>query len=389
MNKIRILRIVDAKRSFMQEEEVAGNVLCGPEAKALETCAKFNRQRFETVIVYSKGGRLVKEFKNIGVKVERFDTKSKFNLVEVWYLYRLIKAHKINIVQTHGLRLDFFGFLASKLARVPHIITRHVALSHHLIDEFRKRVYMIFDSKALKSAAKIITVSKIVEDDLVLQQGIKRSKIVTIYNGVDLERFSGVTARTRTMIREKLNIGSGKSVVGMIAQLTDWKGIPYFLEAVPKILKRYPDVKFLIVGDGAERSRLVAMAEELGISQDVIFAGFRRDIPEVVSVMDIAVLSSLREGMPNALIEAMAMRKPVVATNVGGVSELVINEKTGFLVPARDSSALTEAILRLLKDRAKARKFGEAGRRYVEQKFSMAQMVHNYENIYTVIARTY
>jgi glycosyltransferase involved in cell wall biosynthesis len=384
-DRIRILRIVVVDRKLVTEKDLPGNVLCGPESKALETCSKFNRQKFETTIAYSKGGRLVKEFENIGVKVEQLDTKSKFNLHEVWYLYRLIKANKINIVQTHGLRVDFFGSLAAKLAGVPHVITRHVALSHHLISEYRRRLYMGFDNRALKSATKIITVSKIVEDDLVLNQGIDRSKIVTIYNGVDLERFSKVTPQTKVRIREEFGIDSRNQVVGMIAQLTNWKGIPYFLRAIPSILKRYPNVAFLIVGDGGERKNLEIMAEKVGIAPSVIFTGFRRDIPELISIMDISVLSSLREGLPNVLIESMAMRKPIVATDVGGVSELVINNKTGFLIPPRDSTKLCDAIIKLLEDKEKAEKFGAAGREFAEQKFSLTQMVNKYENLYIQI----
>ncbi|MCK4672937.1 glycosyltransferase [bacterium] len=385
LNKIRILRIVVAKRNAMREKDLDGRVLCGPESKALETCSKFNRQKFETIIVYSKGGRLLKEFKDIGVKVEQFDTKSKLNLYEVLYLYHLIKVNKINIVQTHGLRVDFFGFLAARLAGVPHIITRHVALSHHLRSNLQKKLYMLFDNIALKSAAKIITVSKIVENDLVAKQGINRNKIVTIYNGVDLGRFSKVTPQTKIKMREEFGIDSRKQVVGMIAQLTNWKGIPYFLRAIPLILKRCPNVVFLIIGDGGERRNLETMVETLGISPYVIFAGFRRDIPEIISIMDISVLSSLREGLPNVLLESMAMRKPIVATDVGGVSELVLNNKTGFLIPPRDSTTLSDAIIKLLEDKEKANKLSRAGRKHVEQNFSLNQMIKSYENLYAQV----
>jgi glycosyltransferase involved in cell wall biosynthesis len=386
LSKIRILRIVVAKRRAVSEKDFDGRVLCGPEAKALDTCSKLNKQKFETIVVYSKGGRLIKEFEDIGIRVELFDTKSKLNLCEVLYLYRLIKIHKIDIVQTHGLRVDFFGFLASKLAGVPHIITRHVALSHHLIGKFRKRLYMGFDNRALKAAAKIITVSKIVEDDLVLHQGINRDKIVTIYNGVDLGKFSKVPPQITIKMREEFGIDSGKQVIGMIAQLTNWKGIHYFVRAMPLILERCPNAVFLLVGDGEERKSLETMVQTLGISSYVRFAGFRREIPEIISIMNISVLSSLREGLPNVLLESMAMCKPVVATDVGGVSELVINNKTGFLVQPRDSATLADAVVRLLLDEKKVREFGQAGRKYVEQKFSLPRMVEQYENLYTQLA---
>lgn len=386
VHRIRILRILGGKRETVGQEGLDGRVLCGPESKAIETCSKFNRRRFETVIVYSKGGRLRKEFEDIGIQVEKFDTKSKFNLSEVLHLYRLIKVNRINILQTHGPRVDFFGAIAAKLAGIPHIITRHVAISHHLLSDFRKKIYTFFDNIAMKWAARVITVSHVVEDDLVESQGVARDKIVTIVNGVDLGRFSQTSKTASVKIRSEFGIDAGVQVVGMIAQLSHWKGISYFLNAISSILTRYQNVRFLIVGDGPERANLEAMAELLGISRHVVFAGFRRDIPEIIASIDIVVLSSLREGLPLVLLESMAMAKPVVATDVGGVSELVLNGKTGFLISPRNSDTLSEAVAKLLHDRKKGKEFGKAGRKYVEQNFSLDQMIKKYEDVYTRVA---
>ncbi len=387
MNKIRILRVISsgsARKSFKRKDDKERGVICGPESKALELCSKLNRQKFETIMVYGKRGRLIKEFENIGVRVEKFVTISKFNLYEALYLYHMIKANKIDILQTHGLRFDFFGGIAAMLANVPHIITRHVAISQHLISNFRKKIYIFFDNIAIKFATKVVTVSKAVENDLIVNQGIDRSKIVTILNGVDLKRlFKGNSARTA--MREEFGVDDKKQIVGMIAQLSYWKGIPYFLRAIPLILRKCPNTRFLIVGDGLDREKLEIMARTQGISPYVIFTGFRRDIPEIISAIDISVLSSLREGLPLALLESMAMSKPVVATDVGGVSEIVQDDKTGFLIPPRDSDALSDAIIKLLKDKEKANKFGKAGRKYVEENFSLNQMVKKYENLYVQI----
>lgn len=383
---IRILRILWGSRKDVRKKGYDERVLCGPESKALEMCSKLDKKKFETTIVYSKEGRLLKEFEDIGVRVEKFDTKNKFNLQEALYIYHLIKANKISILQTHGLRFDFFGFIAARLAGVPHIITRHVAISHHLISEFRKKMYIFFDNFAIKSAAKVVTVSKAVEDDLVATQGIDRSKILTIVNGVDLRRFSEVNMYAKTKIRMEFGIDEKTQVVGMIAQLSYWKGIPYFLRAIPLILSKCSNVMFLMIGDGPERKKLETMVEELGVSSYVIFAGFRRDISDIISAIDISVLSSLREGLPLAILESMAMGKPIVATDVGGVSELVLNGKTGFLVPPRDSCALANAIIELFEDKEKARQFGKVGRKHVEQNFNLSQMIKRYENLYTQIA---
>ena len=386
MSKTRILRIIGGGKKTIGRSSLDGTrALCGPEAKALEMCSKLNRQKFETIIVYSKRGKLLKEFEAIGIEIEKFDTISKFNILEILYLYHLIKDRKIDILQTHGLRVDFFGFVVAKLAHVPHIIVRHVATSQHLTSGLRKLVYNFFDNFAMNFAAKVVAVSKTIEDDLVATQRIDRSQIVTIVNGVDTKRFFKMSKHIELKIKKDLGVNNRNQVVGMIAQLSYWKGIIYFLKAVPLILKKYAKVVFLIVGDGPEREKLEATVNALGISERVIFAGFRRDVPEVISIMNISVLSSLREGLPNALLESMAMYKPVVATNVGGVAEIVLNDKTGFLVPSGDSSALAGAILKLLNDTTMALRFGEAGRRHIEKNFSLERMIVKYEELYSQI----
>ncbi|MCK4234468.1 glycosyltransferase, partial [candidate division WOR-3 bacterium] len=243
VNKIRILRVISsdsARKSFKRKDDKEGGAICGPESKALELCSKLNRRKFETIMVYGKRGRIIKEFENIGVRVEKIETISKFNLYEALYLYRMIKANKIDILQTHGLRFDFFGGISAMLSHVPHIITRHVAISQHLISNFRKNIYIFFDNIAIKFAAKVVTVSKTVENDLVINQGVDRSKIVTILNGVDLERFSKGNS-TRIAMRKEFGMDDKKQIVGMIAQLSYWKGIPYFLRAIPLILRKCPD----------------------------------------------------------------------------------------------------------------------------------------------------
>jgi len=382
LGKIRILRILTGSRKSHREKSLNGMVLSGPEAKALEMCSIYNRQNFDTVIMYSREGKLLREFENIDISVELFDPKSKFNLSEILYIYQLIKKHKIDVLQTHGLRVDFFGFIAAKLAGIPHIITRHVAFSHHLISTARKRLYTFFDKFALKSAAKIITVSRIIENDLIENLSINHNKVVTIHNGVALDRYSNINPVIVQQIRDELGIDAKKRVVGMVAQLSNWKGIQYFLQAIPAVLKRHRDVVFLIVGDGPERKNLENIARELRISSHVIFAGFRRDIPNVISTMDISVLSSLREGLPNALLESMALGKPVVATDVGGVYEIVLHNKTGFLVPPRNPQMLADAIIEFLDNKAKAKKMGKTGRELITKNFSLKQMVAQYEKVY-------
>jgi len=160
------------------------------------------------------------------------------------------------------------------------------------------------------------------------------------------------------------------------------KGHRYFMEAAKSVLEKVPDVEFLLIGDGPLRSKYEEMARSLGVEKKVCFLGRRNDIPSILSVLSVSVLSSISEGLSNVVLESMAAGRPVVATRVGGNPELVINGTTGYLVPPADSEALTEAVVALLKNPAKARSMGVAGKKLVEEKFTVEAMVKGYENLY-------
>jgi glycosyltransferase involved in cell wall biosynthesis len=164
--------------------------------------------------------------------------------------------------------------------------------------------------------------------------------------------------------------------------MADHKGQRYLIEAVPDVLREFPAAKFVIVGDGELRSDLEARAARLGIEDSVVFAGFRNDVPEILRVFDVFVMSSYLEGLCTSIMDAMATGIPVVASDAGGIPEIVQNEVNGLLVPARKPSTLAEAILRMLNNPKEAAKFARAGRRTVEEKFTVDTMVEGNIPVY-------
>jgi glycosyltransferase involved in cell wall biosynthesis len=171
----------------------------------------------------------------------------------------------------------------------------------------------------------------------------------------------------------------------VIGRLRKEKGHSFLIDAIDEVRKRIPEVKLIIVGDGEEEKRLKERVKRLSLTETVVFTGLRRDIPELLTIAELVVLPSLWEGMPNSLLEAMAAGKPVVATSVGGIPEVVANGETGILIPPRDSKALAETIVRLLRDREKGHAMGMKGKKRVEQYFPLAQSIHLTEMVYQEI----
>jgi len=273
----------------------------------------------------------------------------------LWRLRREIRSLKPDIVHTHSSKAGFLGRVAARTAGVPHIVhTPHGHVFEGYFSWVATRTFAALERLAARWTDRIITLSDEEGRDH-LKMGIGRpEQFVTIPSGVDLD---AVTAAS------PVRLVSGRPVIGAVARLVPIKGLHYLVDAAPEILRRCADARFLLVGDGEMRPALEAQARALGLSDRIVFAGYREDIPSVIAGMDLVVLPSINEGMGRVLVMAMALGKPIVATRVGGVAELLGDGEAGLLVPARDPIALAEAISTLLHDPARARNLGEAGRR--------------------------
>jgi len=227
---------------------------------------------------------------------------------------------------------------------------------------------------------KVVAVSGAVKDALI-ESGISHEKIEVIYNSISLERFDPGLIEMNE-VRRELGLDSDNIVIGTVGKLHQGKGVFELLSAVHRLMEKYPNFRLLFVGDGPERNRLEQEAQRLSMHNKVIFAGVRKDMERMYAAMDIFILpSTCREAFGMVLIEAMAMCKPVIATTMGGIPEILDDEGNGILVPPHDPDAIAQAISRYIEDAEFSRKVALEGRKMVEQKFSDKAMGDSFEHV--------
>ena len=288
----------------------------------------------------------------------------------------LINKEKPDIIHANSIRALFLIFLAAKITKSPLVWhLRGCEKSRYLHDI------------AFNITSKIIGVSYGVKS--VFRTSKQRSgKMSIVYDGIDAENFSLGASESKTNIRKEFQIGFDCPIIGVIALLTYAKGQEYFLRAAKTVVSYFPDVRFLIVGDATTEidkkfeKHLREMTRVLSLERNVIFTGWRDDVPAIMNMLDIVVLPSLYEGLPRTILEAMAMSKPIIATTVGGIPELVVNGETGILVPPKDSESLANVMIKLLSNPSEAWQMGKAGYVRVKQYFTVEKMVEDTEKIF-------
>lgn len=303
-------------------------------------------------------------------------------LYAIWDLYRLIRREKFDIVHTQTAQAGFLGRLAARLAGTPVIVhTAHAFPFHEQLPEALRRLYAFLERWVARWSDLILVDTEAVRAEGLRYRVTPPHKILTVHMGVELDRFNP-NGIDRDAVRRMWGMPPAAVVVGTVARLVPEKGIDDLLRAAAPLARRWPQLRLLIVGDGPARSALERQARDLSIVDRVVFAGVRTDIPTQLTAMDLFVLPSRREGFGVVFAEAMAMRIPVVGSDIGSVREVVEDGKTGVLVPSQDLPRLADAIDRLLADPARRESMGAAGRRRVEQHFDARIMYERTEAIY-------
>ncbi|WP_075292059.1 glycosyltransferase family 4 protein [Pararhizobium arenae] len=306
-------------------------------------------------------------------------------------LRETLRDGDFDVVHTHMSKAALIGGLAAALSGIPVTVnTAHNIGFLALSNPLAKGLFWLYDRLLFAMTADaVITVSQRVRDGIVGSRIAPTYKVFAIHNGIDAGRFS-VESGSRDLVRQAFGIAATQPVVATVARLVWFKGLHDLLDAAGIVSRQVPEVRFLIVGSGPQHDELRAKCLTDGISKNVIFAGERRDIPDILSSADVFALTSVSEGLPISILEAMAAGLPVVATDVGGVSEIVDDGKTGFLVPSRSPSDVADRILRLLASPDDRQTFGAAGKRRVVRAFSpehmIAQTAHLYDRLLTAKA---
>ncbi|NOZ26037.1 MAG: glycosyltransferase, partial [Nitrospirae bacterium] len=305
MRRLKVLHLISSKGLY------------GAERVVVELCKGLLKrgdcQPVVGVIMneYNPHAEVAEEARANNIETFVFPCRSQFDLKLARSIRSFVREKRIDIVHCHGYKSNFYGLFAS-VKNVPAVTTNHNWLRSH----WRLKVYCFLDSLWIRYFGRIVAVSEGVKNDM-LRFGVPEEKIVVIDNGIDLGRFDG---RVSTgSLRTEFGLNGDEKVVGTIGSLGHEKGHVYLLKAARDIVRAGDSVRFLIVGDGPLRDELKRMVVELGIEESVTFTGYRKDVPELLSVMDIFVLPSVKEGLPMVLLEAMASKKPVIATRVGAV----------------------------------------------------------------------
>jgi len=360
----------------------------GTERQAVELLKRIDRRRFDARLAAIRlEGPLYGEVEELFPRVPQFPLTSFYNANAARQLMRLrnwMVSERVDILHAHDFYAGLLGAAAARLAGVRVVACqRHMRLSDRRVHEWGTRL-------THRLAHRVLVNSEAIRDHLLAGGHIATEKIVVVRNGLSAaaERAAldddGRAKRRSALLRE-LNLDEGAKLIGLVARLQPVKGHRYFIEAAGRIAAAEPKAHFLLVGDGALRREIEEHAARLGVNDRVHLLGDRNDAALVPAGFDVAVLASLSEGLPNAVIEAMAAGAPVVATAVGGTTELIIDGVTGFLVPPADADALARRILDTLRNPELSSRMAAQGRRRALSQFGMRRMVESVERLYAEI----
>lgn len=352
----------------------------GGERTFLQLVSGLPRSRFDVAVACSPGGVFVERLHDLGVPVIAAEMRQRRRLDTVLDLAREFRRRRPHIVHTQG-RGDPFGRLAARLARVPGLVstTAAIAARYEVQERWRRMLYRGIDRLTDPLVDRFIVVNRASVNALTNRHRIPASKIAVIPNGVEIERYDpGRVARGAW--RASHGVPDDALLIGGIGRLSWEKGFEDLMKALAALDD--PDVYLVLAGEGPEWGDLRTLATGLEVAQRVIFAGFVEDVPGLLADLDLFVLSSLREGHPMVLLEAMAMGTPVVATDIAGVGDTITEGVDGRLVSAGDVPPLADAIRGLLRDPEAAARMGRNARKKIEREYTVERMVRRTAVLY-------
>lgn len=354
----------------------------GTESHVLELASRLDRARFDVTVCALKGeGVIAAELRNRGVRVVTLGGRGKLDARVLLRLWRLVRRERPDIIHAFLFWANLAGRVVGRLLQVPVRLS-----SYHDVEVRRIWHRAIPDSLTLSWTHSLICCSDAVRRSVRSHLGGEAQKYLAIPFGIDI----GLYERAASVKRRELGLREDLAVLGTVCRLIEpKKGLAVLLQAVAQLKEQAgtPGFQLLIVGEGPAYGGLRALSERLGIAPWVVFAGLRRDIPGLLPLMDLFVLPSLYEGFGIAILEAMAAGRPVVATAVGGIPEVVVHGETGLLVPPGDPVSLADALRELLAHPERARVLGARGRERAREKFRIESIVRQHETLYEACLR--
>jgi glycosyltransferase involved in cell wall biosynthesis len=361
----------------------------GPDKTILLSAERHDRSRVEVVVAYIRDVRdhefsIGNKARANGLMYYEIEERGKFDLRVLTALRKIVLRHDINLIHGHDHKTDLFAYLLRRWLwrkRLTLLSTAHAWVMLGLKGEIYRRL----DLALMRRFDHLIAVSGATKKEMV-NMGVPADLITVIHNAIETHAWS--TVKVTNTLRAELGIGPSAPVIGYVGRIMPEKDLETWLRAAAIVAQTHPRARFVLVGEGKDSrtlDELRCLAGEPGLAGRVCFLGYREDLLAVYATFDLFVLSSRREGLPNSILEAMAMGLPVVTTDVAGAKELVVNGETGFVVPQQDSEGLARATVTILDSEQRRLSMGQSGRKRVEDNFSFSRRMRLVEDLYEQI----
>lgn len=359
----------------------------GAERDVVETATRLNKDLFAPQIYcVSGGGSLQQRVEQHDVPLTIFQPKQsgiarkKQILPKFFSLLRYLQREQPHIVHSYAYSPSIYGGIAAKFVTRAKVITNRLSLG-----KFKdgKPLLQMLENLVNSVTDKVVVNARAIQEDVLQRERIAADKIHIVYNGVNCEHYKPVDNDLRRRKKQEFGFSETTSIIGMIANISPYKGHREFILAAAEVVKHHPDIRFLCVGeDRGLLAQIQPLIQTLGLDTYIIFTGPVHDVSSLFPLIDIQVSASYEEGFSNAILEGMASGKPMIATNVGGSPEAVTHQETGIIIPPGDEHALTQAMLLLLDQPELAVKLGQQARKRVVEKFSVQKMIEDLESLY-------
>ena len=368
-------------------------VIGGSGTNTLSTMLGLSKDRYEPELACGSEGPLIKEAKKNNLIFNKIPhLKNEINifydLLALFELISLIMRREYSIIHTHNSKAGILGRIAANICRAPIIIhTQHSCVfKYGTLNYFQKKFYYFLEKISAKFTDKIIYISEPLRREFLNAKIGSEKKSVTIYSGIEIEKFKVDVDVLKK--KSRLGLKSSDFIVGIVSRLEPGKGNEFIIKSIPKIIQKISNIKFIFVGGGPLKANLETLSESFGVREKIMFLGLRDDVPGLLQIFDIVCLASLYEGMSRVILEAQAAGKPVVATKVGGIVDIVAEDKTAILVAPRDVGALAFAIIKLIDDEHLRKSMSSAAEKFVDYRFSSKKMVQDIILVYEELLKT-
>ncbi len=361
----------------------------GPDKTILLSAEQHDKGRVSVVVAYIRDVRdrefqITEKARAKGLTFYEVEERGKFDPRVIRALRDIVVRHNINLIHSHDYKSDLFAYLVGRWM-CPHPV-RLLSTAHAwVLLGLKGELYRRLDLKIMRRLDHLIAVSHATKAEMVAG-GVPADLVTVIHNAIDTQAWA--PERGTDSFRAELQLNGAFPVIGYVGRINQEKDLETWLRAAAMVVRKHPAAKLILVGDGKgddTQAKLEQLATSLGIERNLIFPGYRSSLQSVYAAFDIFMLSSRREGLPNCILEAMAMGLPVVTTDVAGAKELVKDQDTGYVLAQGDVEGLGTALLKLVEDTPLRHRFRQAGRQRIEAEFSFSNRLRRIEDLYEVV----